>query len=50
MKIKELISILQEYDENIEVMTKDRYTEDMKPVTSAEKKYLSLDKVIVYIG
>lgn len=50
MKIKELINILQEYDENIEVMTKDRYTEDMKPVTSAEKKYLSLDKVIVYIG
>lgn len=50
MKIKELISILQGYDENIEVMTKDRYTEDMKPVTSAEKKYLSLDKVIVYIG
>lgn len=50
MKVKEVIEQLKKYDEEIEVMTKDRYTEDMKPVTSISEKYVSLDKRIIYIG
>ena len=50
MKVKELIEKLKEYDDELEVKTRNRYTEDMKPVTQVTEKYISLDKTIIYIG
>lgn len=50
MKVKELIEKLECFDEDLEVQTKNRYSEDMKPVTEVTRKYLSLDKSIIYIS
>lgn len=50
MKVKDLIKELEKCDGNLEVKTKSRYSEDMKPVTSVIEKFVSLDKKIVYIS
>ena len=50
MKVKELIKELEKYDGDLEVLTRRRYTEDMKPVTGLKVKYLSLNKKVIYLG
>lgn len=50
MKVKELKMKLEEFDDEDEVKTKERYTEGVKPVTEVRLKYASLDEKYVYIS
>ena len=50
MKVKELIKELEKYDEELEVHTKERYSEGMKPITEVHEKYVSLSDKIIYIS
>lgn len=50
MKVKDLIERLEDFDEDLEVEIKERYSEGMKPVTEVSKKFVSLDKAIIYIS
>lgn len=50
MKVKELIEKLEKYDKDLEVYTKERYSEGMRPVTEVQEKYVSLADKIIYIS
>ena len=50
MKVKDLIKKLEQFDGELEVKTKARYSEDIRPLNSVGVKYGSLDDVYVYIG
>ena len=50
MKVKELINELEKYDGDLEVMTKERYSEGVRKVSEVSEKYETLDKSYVYIS
>ena len=50
MKVKELIEKLEQFDGELEVKTKARYSEDVRPLTSVGRKYETLDSSYIYVG
>ena len=50
MKVKELIMELEKHDGDLEVMTRERYSEGVRKVSEVTKKYEALDKAYVYIS
>ena len=50
MKVKELIELLKEMPQDDEVMTKERYTDDMTKVRIVRKEYKNLNETYCYIS
>ena len=50
MKVKELIEKLERFDGELEVKTKARYSEDIRPLSIVRKEYERLDYVYIYLG
>lgn len=50
MKVKDLINELEKLDGELEIRTKERYSEGFRPLTEVQVKYETLDKSYVYIG
>lgn len=50
MKVKEMIEKLKEFDGELELKTKARYSEDIVNVSLCKMQYETLDKKYVYIG
>ncbi len=50
MKVKDLISLLEEFEDDDIVMVDNKLRDEIMPVHNVQRKYESLDKSYIYIN